>query len=283
MTCPSGFDPFGERDERLLAHARGCPACGDVLRVLEASRATWRRGLAQDEARAVFRERRIGRALPPGRKAMTGAVVAVVLAGMSGFALARLGAPKAPRLDAPPPASASAAPPIAPPPAPSPTWVRPPESARAPEPDVRAHDAPSDRPEARAPRPHEDSREVWRRAMALLEAGDRAGAEAAFRTIMEMRVTEPGLRSRATFRWAQLLLARGDTRAPREALFRLVRGKDAVLGMDAALLLERGAPVERQQIWDAYLEATTDPTLRARAIRHRDGRAMTPSGSRHDE
>ena len=247
MSCPSGFDPFGERDARWLSHARGCAVCGDVLRVSEACRATWRRGLAADEARAVFRERRLGRAVPPGRRVMTSAVVAVVIAGASGFALARLGAPPAPRFDAPPPTQPSAAPP-----------------------EVRPDDAPVDRPEARAPRPPEGSRDAWRRAMALLEAGDRAGAEQAFRAIMDMRVTEPGLRGRATFRWAQLLLARGETRAPREALFRLVRGKDAALGMDAALLLERAAPEERRRIWDAYLEATTDPTLRERAIRHRD-------------
>jgi hypothetical protein len=267
MSCPSGFDPFGERDARFLAHARACSTCGEVLRVHAACRATWRRGLAQDESRAVFRERRIGRALPPARRAMTSAIVAVVLAGASGFALARIGAPRAPRLDAPPPpATASAAPPIAPPRA---TAASPPESA--PEPEARREDAPRDRAEARAPQPREDSREAWRRAIALLEAGDRASAEVAFRSIMEMRVTEPGLRSRATFRWAQLLLARGETRAPREALFRLVRGKDAALGMDAALLLERCAPAERQRIWDAYLEATSDPALRERAIRHRDG------------
>lgn len=276
MICPSGFDPFGERDERLLAHARACPACGDALRVLEACGATWRRGLAEDEGRAVFRERRIGRALSPGRKAMSSVVIAVVLAGVSGFALARRGAPPAPRVDAPPPLEASAAPPIAPP---RPTWVSPPESAPEREPDARTDDAPVDRPEGRA-RPQEDSREAWRRALALLEAGDRAGAEVAFRRIMEMRVTEPGLRSRATFRWAQLLLARGETRAPREALHRLVRGKDAALGMDAALLLERCAPAERQQIWDAYLEATSDPTLRARAIRHRDERARRDAEER---
>ena len=265
MSCPSGFDPFGERDARWLSHARGCAVCGDVLRVSEACRATWRRGLAADEARAVFRERRLGRAVPPGRRVMTSAVVAVVIAGASGFALARLGAPPAPRFDAPPPTQPSAAPP----PAPPPTASADPTPSAAP-PEVRPDDAPVDRPEARAPRPPEGSRDAWRRAMALLEAGDRAGAEHTFRAIMDMRVTEPGLRGRATFRWAQLLLARGETRAPREALFRLVRGKDAALGMDAALLLERAAPEERRRIWDAYLEATTDPTLRERAIRHRD-------------
>jgi hypothetical protein len=98
--------------------------------------------------------------------------------------------------------------------------------------------------------------------------------------IMDMRVTEPGLRSRATFRWAQLLLARGETRAPRDALLRLVRGKDAALGMDAALLLERGVPAERRQIWDAYLEATADPRLRERALRYRDGDAGTGDDER---
>ncbi len=270
MSCREGFDPFGDRHADLLAHAEHCPECGDVLRVLGSCTSAWKRGVADDRGRAFFRERRLGRARPPARTAMTTLVFAVVLAGLSGFALAGHAGPRVAPPEKRPPRVAE--------PRPAPPEVAPRRAtneAPSPEPTVEpsAEPAPDEAPiavpsVARSVAPVETSRELWQRAVALLDAGDRAEAERAFGRVMDLPHAEPGLRSRATFRWAQLLMSRGDTRTPREPLFRLVRSADAALAFDAAVLLERCAPDERARIWDTYLARTTDPALRARALEH---------------
>jgi hypothetical protein len=274
MSCPAGFDPFGDRDAELRAHAETCPPCAEVLRVLETSSSAWRYGLAEDKARAFYRERRLSRGRPPARTAVGTLVVAVALAGLSGYALARRANARAtetrdesptaaPVLEAPAPVAPR---PIAPKPAPV-------DDETSAAPDTR-DDArpPLDAPppvRGRAESAEDASRALWDRATELLDAGDRAGAERAFLRVMQLPKAAPGLQSRATFRWAELLLSRGDTQTPRPALRRLVRSKDGALGFDAALLLERCAPEERAAIWDAYLEGATDPELRARAERRR--------------
>jgi hypothetical protein len=274
MSCRLGFDPFGADEAALREHAEACEACADVLRVRVGSRAAWRAGLARDEARAVFRERRLGRARPPARAAATSFALVFAVAALSGYALARRGVGA--HADAPAAVTSPRAADARPAPAPSampssrmPSVVL--ASSAAPAPSTPAETEPRRAAAATAAVAAESPRELWERAIALLEAGDRAGAERAFRRVADAPGVDGGLRGRATFRWAQLLLARGDTLTPRDALRRLVRGRDAALGLDAALLLERCAPDERAETWDAYLERTTDPSLRERALRHRDG------------
>jgi hypothetical protein len=272
VICREGFDPFGDRDGALLVHAENCPQCGEVLRVLGVCNETWKQALAKDQARAFFRERRLNWARPPARTVTTTLVFAVVVAALSGYALARHGGAHVDTrsIDQSPPSIDDRSPP-------SPSVVAPRsviDDEPPPEPSAEASVAPAPIEPPRTPpspptaTPTETSRALWERAVALLDAGDRANAEQAFRRVMELPSAEPGLRSRATFRWAQLLLSRGDRQTPREPLLRLVRGGDA-LGFDAALLLERCAPDERARIWDTYLERATDPTLRAQALAHR--------------
>ncbi len=168
MTCPAGFDPFGDRDADLLAHAETCAACADVLRVLETSSSAWRYGLAVDKARAFSRERRLSRAARLRLRTAVGTlVVAVALAGLSGYALARRAnaratetqsespTPAAPTLEAPRPVAPR---PLAPKPAPA-------GRRRERSPDARDRGAAADRrPAAGAECARAPSRRRTRRA-----------------------------------------------------------------------------------------------------------------------
>ena len=91
-----------------------------------------------------------------------------------------------------------------------------------------------------------------------------------FRRVIDAKGTDPRLRRRAMFRWAEVLLAMGDTVTPTGTLWQLVRGDDTTLGFDSALLLERCSPDDRARIWDAYLESSPGEPLRTQAIERRD-------------
>jgi len=92
MSCPEGFDPFGERTPTLLEHTSACASCGDVLSVLGASKVVWKEEAASDDARAVFRERRLARTRMrrPARTAALSAVFFVGVGVASAWAFAPL-------------------------------------------------------------------------------------------------------------------------------------------------------------------------------------------------
>jgi hypothetical protein len=268
MSCASGLDPFGERGEALARHARDCPGCADVLRVLDACRVVWRDEAVCDEARAVFRERRLGRSKRPARMAMASAVLFVAIGAATAWAFERFAEPvheAVPTVTVPSvslvPHGASAA---VPSPGPS-----------VDEASIAVEPAASVAPSATAARsPHAENlgaAELWELGLARLDRGDREGAERMFRRVIDAPAADPRLRSRAMFRWAQLRLAAGDTVTPRDTLWRLVRDRDTTLGFDAALLLERCSHGERARIWDAYLESQPGEPLRTQAIQRRNG------------
>jgi hypothetical protein len=107
----------------------------------------------------------------------------------------------------------------------------------------------------------------WASALAQLESGDRGGAEAAFRALAADRSVPARLRSRATFRAAQLALGRGDRGVARVALAPLIDDPDASLASDAALLLVTtlDAPGERRAVWDRLLARPLPEPYRSHA------------------
>jgi len=283
MSCVAGFDPFGERDAAFFAHAHNCGECARVLSVLEAGARVWKEEATSDAARAVFRERRLARtrALRPARAAVLSAVVFLVLGAATAWAFERIAA----RWNAPAVASQDGAVTRAAPPATTTAVATPPEepsskvSAPPEEPLVAAPSA-TDRvpavvpPAASTPRPGVAASptplELWERGVVRLDEGDRTGAAALFRRVIDAPNVDLHLQRRAMFRWSQVVLATGDSVAPRATLWQLVRGPDATIGFDAALLLERCAPDDRPRIWDTYLAGAPPEALRAEAIARRN-------------
>jgi hypothetical protein len=264
VSCASGFDPFGDREEALARHARGCPECADVLRVLGKFGAVWRDEAASDEARAAFRVRRLWRARRPARAAMMSAVLFAAIGAATAWAFERLREPGRETVGPADPPPVSAVQRVAPKATPS---LR----AFGDEMGNTVTAAPSATPLAPPRAEVLDATELWELGLAQLDRGDRQGAERVFRRVIDAKVVEPRLRSRAMFRWAEIRLAMGDTLTPRDTLWLLVRDKDTTLGFDSALLLERCAPDERGRIWDAYLESEPGEPLRTQAIERRNG------------
>jgi hypothetical protein len=273
MSCPEGFDPFGERTPTLLEHTSACASCGDVLSVLGASKVVWKEEAASDDARAVFRERRLARTRMR-RPARTAALSAVFFVGV-GVASAWAFAPLFTAHERPPlavPRSVETAAPTER----APHAFTSGNPASTPEPVETVAPAPS----AEQPPPVPSSvrpaivkaptaEELWERGLARLDQGDRAGARSLFRSVIDAPRVEPELRRRAMFRWSEVLLASGDTTTPTDTLWQLVRGADASIGFDAALLLERCAPDDRPRIWDTYLARTRDEPFRTQAVERR--------------
>jgi hypothetical protein len=119
--------------------------------------------------------------------------------------------------------------------------------------------------------------ELWERGVSSLEHGDRAAAVTLFRQVIDAPTATPPLRRKATFRWAEVLLASGDTATPRRALSELLHAPESALGFDAAVLLERcePAPDDRARIWDAYLATGPAEPLRTQALARRNA-ALLP-------
>jgi len=105
-----------------------------------------------------------------------------------------------------------------------------------------------------------------------MDDGDRAAATRLFRRVIDAPDASAALRRRATFRWAELLLAAGDTTTPRDALRRLAEAPDPAIAFDAAVLLERSLPGERQEIWERYLATHPQGPLSDEALAHQGGR-----------
>jgi hypothetical protein len=280
MSCPSGFDPFGERGADFLEHASACVECQEVLRVLSACRDVWKTDVARDDVRAVFRERRLGyarRAARPLRVAVSSAAFFIAIGVASAWAFERFVQPLretpptraaiavsmnprvVPRTDSPTPTDA----PVVPPPAPTVDLAPPKEESSSLVPTAVVLPGP---PARLVVRPSD----LWDEGLKRLDHGDRDGARRLFRRVIDAPDAETSLRMRAMFRWSQVLLAMGDTATPRDTLWQLVRGPDTALGFDAALLLERCVPDERQHIWDTFLDRAPSEPLRSQAIERRD-------------
>jgi hypothetical protein len=281
MTCPAKFDPFGERDAALIEHAQACPECGDVLGVLGAAGVIWKEEAASDEARAVFRERRLSwtRAWRPARTAVLSAVFFVAIGAASAWALGQfarnwaessvLPAPVVSPVTSPRPA------PSAPPPPPAdreaePTAAPTPSASASPAPMTSA--TPTRTTRVAAPT---TAAELWEHGLARLDEGDREGAARLFRTVIDAPNVDAELRRRAMFRWAQVLLAMGDTVTPTDTLWQLVQGTDSAIGLDAGLLLERCAPGDRRRVWETYLASNPDEQFRAQAIARRNAAPLS--------
>lgn len=279
MTCRAHFDPFGDRDAALLAHAQTCPECADVLGVLGAAGVVWKEEAASDDAKAVFRERRLSRtrAWRPARTAVLSAVFFVAIGAASAWAFGQLSrnwaeSSASPALVLPPVTSPRPLSPTAGP-HPADTEVEPTAaptpSASAPQAPVTSA-APARTSHAAGPT---TAMELWERGLARLDQGDREGAARLFRNVIDAPNVDPELRRRAMFRWAQVLLATGDTVTPTAMLWQLVQGTDSAIGLDAGLLLERCAPGERRHIWETYLESNPEEPFRAQAIARRNAAA----------
>jgi hypothetical protein len=247
MTCPLGFDAFGERGKAFEVHAGGCRDCADVVRLLGVCARTWKDEAQMDEARAAFRRVRLARSSRPARKAVLSVAFFVALGAASAWAVGRLVAPRQEPAEAAPTIELDA--PTVPSPSPSPS------ASATVTPTAAATGTPPASANPRAP-----AADLWERGLASLERGDRAAAARLFRRVMVADDADPDLRRRATLRWALVLYASGDVDTPRDALRQLVHSGDAELGFEAALLLERGKAISA----DAQGEASTS-ALRMRA------------------
>jgi hypothetical protein len=134
-----------------------------------------------------------------------------------------------------------------------------PARAEAPEsPDAAAPETP--------PPPASDD-DLWALAQAALRAGDRPGAESAFRTLAA-GARNRGLRDRSSFALAELELARGERDAARGRLVSLVSCPDPSLAADAAFLLARSSPgaEERAEVWKRFLDTSPPSPYREQAM-----------------
>jgi hypothetical protein len=272
MSCEIAFS--GSRDE-LAEHARSCDTCADVLRIRTASTNVWQTAKARDEMRATFRERRIAQRHTPLRRRSVSVVVALAftLGAFAAFAAVRANAarialellpstapttPTVPSVpSAAPPGSSSAAAPVEPLPE-----VR--DESAAPLIEFAQESA---APARTATRADNDANVLWKRAMDQLDKGDRPAAEATLTQLLALQQAPRGTRERATFRLAQLQVARGDLTSSQTRLWNLVRSADATLGFDAALLLERCVPEKKRELWTAYLDLHPNGELSERARR----------------
>jgi hypothetical protein len=283
-TCVAGFDPFGEHDATFLAHISGCPHCRDVVRVLETGTRVWREEQTSDDARAVFRERRLvtGKTRRPVRTATLSIALLAALWVTSAWAFGRISrlweerGERSSTTVGPAKAEGSTHAIVSEPPRTEPPRAPEPPASTPPEPALVAQQLalrPSASSRAHDPTPTE----LWERGVSSLEHGDRPGAVALFQQVIDAPTATPSLRRRATFRWAEVLLASGDTVTPRPSLSLLLRGPDATLGFDAALLLERcePAPDDRARIWEAYLATGPAEPLRTQAEQRRNA-ALLP-------
>lgn len=138
------------------------------------------------------------------------------------------------------------------------------------------------KPEAKA-EPKKSADERWASAKSALESGDRPRAESELRTLVaEVDGSHP-LYARASFRLAELELARGATLEARPRLASLLSANDPQLAEDAATLYARSYPTpgERANAWAVYLATNPASPRRERAMLERI-RALTAAGRASD-
>jgi hypothetical protein len=119
--------------------------------------------------------------------------------------------------------------------------------------------------------PKKSPDEHWSAAKTALESGDRGRAESELRGLVGSADGTHPLYPRASFRLAELELARGATIEARPRLAALLSSTDAQLAEDAATLYARSypTPAERAVAWSAYLATNPPPDRRERAMLER--------------
>ncbi len=265
--------PGSELDASLAEHVASCEECARSLALRGRARDAWRHAKARDdESVAALRERRIlGRVSDRrrGTSARTTGILVIALALLAATATAMIAnrhhaaqetvtsIVETPAQKVPSVVSTSELPLATEDPIASSAPQR--DAASAPGPEVRQAMSPGIQTPAVARDDQvDDGDELWRAAEAAIARGDRAGAEASLRALLQ-KPRESSLSARAALRLSELLLARGAAVEARERLEPLVFAKGGPIANDAVWLYARSFPDghERADAWARFL--ATDP------------------------